>query len=91
MSAAVIERIRKAFDHVRRRIVPHRVTAIRSTPDADPVRVFAGRSRGRTHCTSCGAAIPEGAVEYEIVAASQTQLLDRACFVRWEQERAAHS
>lgn len=89
MVAGLIARIRNVVDHVCRRILPQRVAAIRSTDANDPVRVLAGRSSGRQHCTGCGAPIPEGAVEYEIVAVSQTQLLDRACFVRWEQARGS--
>jgi hypothetical protein len=91
MAARWIARIRNVVDHVCRRILPQRVAVIRSTDASDPVRVLAGRSSGRQHCTGCGVAIPEGAVEYEIVGAAQTQLLDRACFVRWEQARGARA
>jgi len=63
----VIERIRKALDHARGRIAPLSNPVPVQRAPTDLARVYAGRSGGRTQCSSCGAVIPKGAVEYEII------------------------
>jgi hypothetical protein len=47
-------------------------------------RIYGGRSKGGTTCSSCGRTIAPAALEYEVELETETFLLDRECFVREE-------
>lgn len=85
VSRTLIGQTRRRFLRVMRR---RSATLAPRLPSAAVPRVFAGPSSGKMRCTACGMTIPMGQPEYELVSDAQTLLLDRACFVAWENDRA---
>jgi CRISPR/Cas system-associated protein Cas10 (large subunit of type III CRISPR-Cas system) len=49
-------------------------------------RIYAGPSAGGNTCAVCGRNITPGATEYEAEFSTGVFVLDRACFVLWQQE-----
>ena len=52
----------------------------------DRPRVYAGPSKGATHCDACGSNISVGTNEYEIVFEAVSFRFDRTCFAMWQSE-----
>jgi|RhiMetdeSRZDD1v2_1073273.scaffolds.fasta_scaffold37218_2 hypothetical protein len=93
-SRALVDKSRARIARAQRRVV-HAIrggstpliaspTSRRRRIEILPPRVWAGPADGSMRCAICAKTIPKDSIEYELVSVTGHVVVDRRCFVIWQ-------